>query len=154
MSCVLDTNKGTDSVLEHHHIHVTYTQYRFPQAYYTKKHVVQYFCRYSTYLCVPSMYSRKIVRTWYVLLVQSTYLIVLVHTHTNHTHTSFPIRNHRPCNPYGSPSDTVRRFAGSILPIGSLLDCQAAQAWLATSKLPQPRVNLIDVAATPAILRS
>ncbi len=33
---------------------------------------------------------------------------------------------------------------------GSLLDCQAAQAWLATSKLPQPRVNLIDVAATPA----
>jgi hypothetical protein len=48
----------------------------------------------------------------------------------------------------------VRRFAGSILPIGSLLDCQAAQAWLATSKLPQPRVNLIDVAATPAILRS
>ena len=46
----------------------------------------------------------------------------------------------------------VRRcgFAGSILPIGSLLECQAAQAWLATSKLPQPRVNLIDVAATPA----
>ncbi len=46
----------------------------------------------------------------------------------------------------------VQRFAGSILPIQSLLDCQAAQARLATSKLPQPRVDLIDVAATPAIL--
>ena len=109
---VLDTNKGTDSVLEHHHIHVTYTQYRFPQAYDTKKHVVQYFCRYSTYRCVLSTYSRKIVRTWYVLLVQSTYLLVLVHTHTNHTHTSFPIRNHRPCNPYESPSDACPTLCG------------------------------------------
>ena len=43
--------------------------------------------------------------------------------------------------------------AGSILPLSSLLDCQATQARLATPKLPQPRVNLIDVAAAPAILR-
>jgi hypothetical protein len=47
----------------------------------------------------------------------------------------------------------VRYFAGSILPLSTLLDCQATQARLATPKLPQPRVNLIDVAA-PAILRS
>ena len=49
----------------------------------------------------------------------------------------------------------VRCFASSILPLSraSLLDCQANQARLATPKLPQPRVNLIDVAATPAILR-
>ncbi len=110
MSCVLDTNKGTDSVLEHHHIHVTYTQYRIPPAYDTKKHLEQYFCRYSAYQCVPSTYLRKIVRTWYVLLVQSTYLLVLVHTHTNHTHTSFPFRNHRPCDPHESPSDACPTF--------------------------------------------
>jgi hypothetical protein len=48
----------------------------------------------------------------------------------------------------------VRRSAGRILPIRSLLDCQAAQARLATSKHPQPRVDLIDIAATPAILRA
>ena len=45
-------------------------------------------------------------------------------------------------------------FAGSILPLSSLLDCQATQTRFATPKQPQPRVNLIDVAATPAFLRS
>ena len=48
----------------------------------------------------------------------------------------------------------VRRFAGRILPLCSLLDCQAANARLATSKLPQPSVNLLDVAASPSILHS
>jgi hypothetical protein len=48
----------------------------------------------------------------------------------------------------------VRRFAGRILSMRSLLDCQATQARLVTPKHPQPRVNLIDVAATPSILRS
>ncbi len=113
---VLDTNKGTDLVLEHHHIHVTYTQHRFPHAYDTKKHLVQYFCKYSTYQCVPSTYLRKIVRhgTSYVLFVQSTYLLVLVHTHTNlnHTHTLFPIRNHRPCDPHETPSDACPTLCG------------------------------------------
>jgi hypothetical protein len=46
----------------------------------------------------------------------------------------------------------VRRFTGSILPIRSLIYGQAAQVRLATSKLPQTRVDFIDVAATPAIL--
>jgi hypothetical protein len=46
----------------------------------------------------------------------------------------------------------VQRFAGRIVPILSLLDCQAAQARLAKSKLPQPSVDLIDIAVTPAIL--
>jgi hypothetical protein len=67
-------------VLEHHHIHVTYTQYCFPQAYDTKKNPMQDFCKYSTYQCVPSMYLRKIVRTWYVLVVQRTYLFVHLET--------------------------------------------------------------------------
>ncbi len=46
------------------------------------------------------------------------------------------------------------RFVGRILPIWSLLYCQASKARLATYKLPQPRVNLIDFAATPATLRA
>jgi len=45
----------------------------------------------------------------------------------------------------------VRCFAGSLLPIKSLIDCQASQARLTTPKLPQPCVNLIDIAATPSI---
>ncbi len=39
----------------------------------------------------------------------------------------------------------VSHFAGSMLPLCSLLDCQATQARLATPKLPQPCVNLINV---------
>ena len=45
----------------------------------------------------------------------------------------------------------VRCVPGSFLPIKSLHDCQATQARLATPKLPQPRVNLIDIAAAPSI---
>ncbi len=37
----------------------------------------------------------------------------------------------------------------NFLPHGSLLHSQTTQAWLATGKVPQPRVDLIHVAATP-----
>ena len=50
------------------------------------------------------------VRTWYVLGVKSTYFYVRVHTHTDHTHTSFPIRI--PCNPHESPSDACLTLCG------------------------------------------
>ncbi len=62
-----------------------------------------------------------------------------VHTHTDPTHTSFPIRNHHTCSP--RILTLVWRFACSILPIQSLIYCQAAKARLATSKLPQPWEN-------------
>ena len=39
----------------------------------------------------------------------------------------------------------------SRLPCTSLFNRQTTQAWLATPKLPQPRVHLIHIAATPAI---
>ena len=39
----------------------------------------------------------------------------------------------------------------SSLPHGSLLHSQTTQAWLATAKVPQLSVDLIHVAATPAI---
>ncbi len=46
----------------------------------------------------------------------------------------------------------VWRFAGSILLVWSLLDYQATQTSLASCKLPQPLVDLIEVAAAPSIL--
>ncbi len=75
MSCMLDTNKGTDSVQEHHSIHVTHKQYCFPQAYDIKQHPLQYFCKHSTYQYVPSQYSGKTVHTRYVLWVKSMYCV-------------------------------------------------------------------------------
>ena len=39
----------------------------------------------------------------------------------------------------------------SLHPFFSCLNRQTTQAWLTTPKLPQPRVNLIDIAATPAV---
>ncbi len=39
----------------------------------------------------------------------------------------------------------------SILPFWGLFDGQASQAGLATPKLPQPRVDLIDIAAPPSV---
>jgi hypothetical protein len=49
-----------------------------------------------------------------------------------------------------------RRTPGLVLPPSFLPDCsrlhsQTTQAWLATAKVPQPRVDLIHIAATPAI---
>ena len=41
----------------------------------------------------------------------------------------------------------------SELSIGSLLNRKTSQAWLPASKLPQPRVDLIDIAALPSIQR-
>ena len=41
----------------------------------------------------------------------------------------------------------------SELSIGSLLNRKTSQAWLPASKLPQPRVDLIDIAALPSIPR-
>jgi hypothetical protein len=46
---MLDTDRATKLVLEHHSIHVTHTQYRFSQAYIMKEHPLQYFCKHSTY---------------------------------------------------------------------------------------------------------
>ena len=42
-------------------------------------------------------------------------------------------------------------IAHSFLPFCGLFDGQASQAGLATPKLPQPRVDLIDIAAPPSV---
>jgi hypothetical protein len=80
---------------------------------------------------------------------------VQVHTYTLHTHTSFQSGTIAFATLTSLLPTLVRCFAGSNLPLCSLLDhSQAAQARLATSKLPQPLVHLVDIAAAPAILRS
>jgi hypothetical protein len=71
MSCMLDTNRGTDSVLEHHHMHVTHVEDCLHR--HTASTAV--FLKHSTYQYVPSTYSGKIVRTEYVLGVKSTYYV-------------------------------------------------------------------------------
>ncbi len=145
-------DRGTDSVLEHHRIHVTHAECCFPQAYRIKQHPLQYFCKHSTYQYVPSMYS-KIVRTWYLLRVKSTYYDVRMSTYSYKSNSHFISGTTILAAITSLLPTLVRRFADRILPVRSLLDCQAAQARLATSKHPQPRVYLIDVAATPAIFR-
>ncbi len=45
----------------------------------------------------------------------------------------------------------VQCIVHSILPFCGLFDGQASQAGLATSKLPQPWVDLIDIAAPPSV---
>ncbi len=120
---------------------MSHTQYRFPQAYDIKQHPLQYFCKHSVYQYAQSTYSVHTCLYEYILLQMQPTLHFQSGTITLVTLTSL------------LPT-LVRRSAGRIFPIRSLLDCQAAQARLAKSKLPQPRVNLIDVAAMPAILRS
>ncbi len=68
-------------LLGYNHILVPHTQYHFPQAKVKKMsiHIVSWkFCLVDQYIPVCTRY-------------------VQVHTHTDHTHTSFPIRHYHPC---------------------------------------------------------
>ena len=116
MSCMLDTNRGTDSVLEHHHIHVTHAEYRFPQAYDIKQHLLHYFCKHSTYQYVPRTYSGKIVRTRYILGVNSTYY-VCTSTYSYNSNSHFISSTITLAAVTSLLPTLVRRFAGRILPI-------------------------------------
>jgi hypothetical protein len=82
-----------------------------------------------------------------------TYKYMLVHTHTKVT-TTFHFKSGLNClaTPASFPTTLELSLAWSFLPLSSLLDCQTTQAGLAAPKLPQPRVDFIDLAAptTPA----
>jgi hypothetical protein len=116
MSCMLDTNGGTDSVLEHNRIHVTHAEYCFPQAYHIKQHPLQYFCKHSTYQYVPSTYSGKIVRTSYVLGVNSMYY-VCTSTYSYNSNSHFISGTITLAAVTSLLPMLVRHFAGRILPI-------------------------------------
>jgi hypothetical protein len=113
---MLDTNGGTDSVLEHNRIHDTHTQYHFPRAYDIKQHLLQYFCKNSTYQYVPRTYSGKIVRTRYVLGVKSTYY-VCTSTYSYNSNSHFISSTITLAAVTSLLWTLVRRFAGRILPI-------------------------------------
>ena len=53
--------------------------------------------------------------------------------------------------PASFPSMRELFQACSFVPLSSLLDCQTTQAGLAAPKLPQPGVNLVDIAAPPSV---
>jgi hypothetical protein len=109
-----------------YHILELHTQYHFPQS------KVKEMCLH--------IVSGKLGLDQYILVCTSD---EQVHTHTDHTHTSLPIRHHHHCDAHKSPPDACPTLCGQILSMRSLLDsdCQATQARLATSKHPQPRVN-------------
>ncbi len=49
---------------------------------------------------------------------------------------------------------TLEHFIlGSFLSQSCFLHIESTQSWIAASNLPQPRVDLIQIAATPAINR-
>ncbi len=125
---MLDTNRGTDLVLEHHSIHVTHVhwQYRFPQAHDIKQHPLQYFCVHSTYQYVPCTYLGKIVCSKFVLWVNTLnstyeYRDTGILRHPTHLHSlsesgaiTITLANVTSLLPTLA---SVQPFAGSILPI-------------------------------------
>jgi hypothetical protein len=124
-------------MLGYHHKLIQHTQLHFPQAKVT---------------IVSSLHLSATLSTYQYILVCTG--DVQVHTYAVHTHTSFQFGTIAFATLTSLLHTLVLCFAGSNLPLSSLLYCQATQARLATSKLPQPLVNLVDVAATPAILHS
>ena len=138
LSCVFPTGSGTSwsclgtTTLLSHTPSITYSSSKSNKCLlsYFKESVVYT----STYLYVPGMNQ-------YIL----TQITLTLNFHSG-TITLATLTSLLPT--------LVLRFAGRILPLRSLLDCQTANARLTTSKLPQPSVNLIDVAASPSILRS
>ena len=88
------------------------------------------------------MYS---VHTWSILDITGTNMY--------QTHFNFPSGSIRLATPTSLRRTLLPVNDLSELSIGSLLNRQTSQAWLSASKLPQPRVDLIDIAASPSIQR-
>ncbi len=96
-------------------------------------------------ICNPWLY-------WYILVHTRKYAYILVHTRTY----SYILSNNtvyfesgwiRLAMTYCRCCTLVQCIAHSILPFCGLFDVQASQAGLAAPKLPQPRFDLIDIAA-------
>ena len=108
----------------YHHKLIQHTQLHFPQAKVT---------------IVSSLHLSATLSTYQYILVCTG--DVQVHTYAVHTHTSFQSGTIAFATLMSLLHTLVQCFAGSNLPLCSLLDCQATQARLATSKLPRPLVH-------------
>ncbi len=95
---------------------------------------------------------------WTNMVYTGTYRYIQVHTSSSwYTHTKVTTTFHfksgliRLATPASFPTTLEVSLACSFLPLSSLLDCQTTQAGLAAPKLPQPWVDLIDIAAPPSV---
>ncbi len=99
-------------------------------------------------ICNPWLY-------WYILIHTRTYSYILVYTRTltcsYYNTVYFESGWIRLAMTYCRCYTLVPCIAHSILPFCGLFDCQASQAGLAAPKLPQPRVDLINIAAPPSV---
>ncbi len=100
-------------------------------------------------ICSPWLY-------WYVLLYIRIYSYILVYTRTysyilSYNNTYLESGWSRLVMTYCLCCTLVLCIAHSILPFWGLLDGHASQAGLAKPKLPQPRVDLIDIAAPQSV---
>ncbi len=94
----------------------------------------------------------KIVRTRYVLGVKSTCYVCTSTTYSYKSNSHFISGTITLAAVTSLLPTRVRRFAGRILPIRSLLDWKAAKARLCHVQTATATCDLIDIAATPAIL--
>ncbi len=127
-------------MLGFHHKLIQHTQLHFPQAKVTNMSSLHLSATLSTYqyilVCTGDVQQCK-----YILMQPTPTLhsnqarSPMLPSRVSFTHLSYALR-----------AATCLSAVSSI--------CQATQARLATSKLPQPLINQVDVAATPAILRS
>ena len=93
---------------------------------------------------------------WYIPLYNHIYSYILVYTSTYsyiRSHNTMYLESGWIClaMTYCLCCTLVLRIAHSIIPFWGLLDGQASQAGLAKSKLPQPQVDLIDIAALQSV---
>ncbi len=91
--------------------------------------------------CNPWLY-------WYILLYSRIYSYILVYTCT---YSYIQSACSRLAMSYCLCCTLVLYIAHSILPFWGLLDGQASQEGLAKPKLPQPLVDLIDIAAPQSV---
>jgi hypothetical protein len=99
-----------------------------------------------------NMFLESDRRTRYTQVHASTYWYILSHTHATTFHINRVLSAlRRVCAAGAFPTTLDLFFAHSFLPLRSILQRQTTQAGLAAPKLPQPGVNLIDIAAPPCI---
>ena len=85
--------------------------------------------------------------------VHTRSILDITGTNMYRTHFNFPSGSIRLATPTSLRRTLLPVIDLSELSIGSLLNRKTSQAWLSASKLPQPLVDLIDIAALPSFQR-
>ncbi len=117
------------------------------------KHSTLYFgAKNDKKICADHEYLQPLI----ILIHTRTYSYILVYTRTysyilSYNTLYFESGWIRLATTYCRCCTLVPCIAHSILPFCGLFDGQASQAGLAAPKLPQPRVDLINIAAPPSV---